>query len=433
VIGAHEVLLYPDRAAPTGASVDLSCLVDEVTITHGRGDATSQPEPASATVDITIGPGAPLPPEADVGAWLVVTTVLEGERFTRFTGRLTDVGIGWDDAGENTPEAGIGQLVATSVLADYSRAVVGAAPFPQELDGARVARVFAAAGLALDPGTSDPGMVEIVARDIDAQAALEVAREAATSAGGLVWETRAGEVRYADAEHRRGADVVLDLDACDLYVTPTWMRNVSGLINEMAVVYGTPPEGGGPAPTYYAIHTESIARYGRYAYSTSTVLATWEDAYEMANLTLVRNSTPVWQLNALPVAVVDLDAEQTRTLLGLEVHDLLRVSGMPATGATPTAFACWVEGWTEHLAWGVHDLELTVTDYCRSSPPPRWDDTDPAQTWDTTPPADTWDSVACTGGPVADLGRWDDVAATTRWDMVNPATAWDDTTAGVPT
>ena len=42
-----------------------------------------------------------------------------------------------------TPNAGVAQVVAVSVLADYSRRVIGDTPFPQELDGARVARMFA--------------------------------------------------------------------------------------------------------------------------------------------------------------------------------------------------------------------------------------------------------------------------------------------------
>lgn len=432
MIGTHEVWVYPDRSAPAGEGVDVSCLVDEVTITQGRADATSQPEPASATVDLTIGPGAPLPAGVDVGAWLVITTTLAVDTYTRFTGRITDAGIGWDDAGPDTPDAGIGQIVATSVLADYARAVIGAEPFPQELDGARVARAFAAAGLTLDPALSDPGMVEILPRDIDARAALEVAQEAASSAGGLVWETRDGQIRYADADHRRGADVDLDLDACDLYVTPTWMRNVSGLVNDITIGYGTAPEGGGDAPSYTYRHRESVDRWGRYAYSVGTILAREEDAQEMAHLIATQNSTPVWQLNALPVAVADLDATQTAALLDLEVHALLRVSGMPVAGGTPSAFACWLEGWTERLAWGIHDLELTVTDYCRTVPPPRWNDLDPDVAWDTLDPALTWDDTACVGAPVADLGRWDDVAASTRWDQVDPDTAWDDTTAGVP-
>jgi hypothetical protein len=427
VIGVHEVLIYTDREAPVGEPLDVTCLADEVSIVHGRSDVASQPEASSATVAVTVGPGAPLPPEVDIGAWLIVTTTVDGETFVRFTGRITDLAIGWDDAGTNTPEAGVGQIVAVSVLADYARAVVGAEPMPQELDGARVARAFALAGLVLNPATSDPGTVQINPRDIDARAALEVAQDAATSAGGLVWETREGEIRYADTEHRRGADIDLDLDACDLWVSPTWSRNVGGVVNEITVGYGTDQE------TYAASNPESVERFGRYAYSVTTELAEWTDAAATASLILVQNAAPAWQLNALPVAVSDLDGAATRALLALDVHSLVRVAGMPATGATPTAFAAWVEGWTERLAFGAHDVELTVSDYCRTSPPPRWDDLDPALTWNATDPAITWDAIACTGGPLPDLGRWDDVAATTRWDMVDPALDWDEATAGVPT
>ena len=71
---------------------------------------------------------------------------------------------------------------------------------------------------------------------------------------------------------------------------------------------------------------------------------------------------------------------------------------------------------------GVYDLELTVSGFCRTAPPPRWNDVDPALTWDTA--HGTWDDAACLG-PLPNLGRWDDVAATTRWDTVPPATTWN--------
>jgi hypothetical protein len=421
MIGTHETLVYANRSAPTGTAVDVTCLVDDVSLVHGRDDASSQPTASSATLNVTVSPTAPLPAAVDIGAWLVVTTVLDGERFTRFTGRVTDMAIGWDDAGENTPEAGFGQIVAIGVLADYGRRIIGEAPFPQELDGARVARVFAAAGLALNPATSDPGVVAINPRDVDASNALEVAQAAAEDGGGIVWETRAGDVRYADAEHRRNAIVDLDLDACDLYVSPTWARNLGGLVNEITLGYGVKPDDG-DLPTIVAADAASAAAYGRYEYSVTTEIATQADAQKRALLILTRNRAPSWQLNALPVAVPELDVAQTRALLGLDVHGLVRVTGLPATGSTPTSFAAWVEGWTERLAWGVHELELTVTDYCRTSPPPRWNDLDPALTWDQTP--GTWNDATCLG-PQPNRGRWDDVPATTRWDMVDPALTWD--------
>jgi len=198
MIGTHTVNVYEDRETPTGTPVDISCLLDGVSIRYGRTDTANQPEAASATLEVTVGPGAPLPPIVDIGAWVIIDTHLAGTAYRRFTGRVTDLTIGWDDAGPDTPDAGIGQIVAVSTLADYARRVVGDVPFPQELDGARVARVFELAGVTLDPAHSDPGTVEIIPRDIDTRAALEVAQDTANSAGGLVWETRAGEIRYAD-------------------------------------------------------------------------------------------------------------------------------------------------------------------------------------------------------------------------------------------
>lgn len=421
MIGTHVV---------TVAGADMSCSVDSVAIAHGRADASSQPEPSAATLEITMGPGAPLPAELDIGAPLTVDTVVDGATFRRFTGRVTDMALGWDDAGTETPDSGVGRVVAVSVLADYARRVVGAEPFPQELDGARVARVFALAGLVLSPITSDPGTVEVIPRDVDARAALEVAHSTADSAGGLVWETRAGDIRYADTEHRRGIAVTLDLEACDILVTPTWSRSLAGLVNAITMAYGVTPEGGGEAPTYHQVNADSQALWGRYAYSVTTELATWGDAFAASTLILTQNAAPVWMLDALPVDVAGLTGAETRALMALDVHSLVRVTGLPYAGSAPSAIVAWVEGWSERLGFGVHELELTVSDFCRTAPPPRWDDVPPETTWDTV--TGLWDSWACTGQPTPDLGRWNDVPASTRWDMVPPEVDWDETGAGVP-
>jgi hypothetical protein len=183
-------------------------------------------------------------------------------------------------------------------------------------------------------------------------------------------------------------------------VTPTWLRNVGGLVNEVSLTYGVAPDGG-DRPVYYALSTTSQARYGRYAYSATTELADANDAQSAVTLILIQNAAPAWLLQALPVDVDGLTSAQLATLLGLEIHALIRVTGLPASGNTPATVTAWVEGWTEHLSFGVHDLTLVVSDYCRTAPPPRWDDTPATQTWDTTAPALTWDAYACLGPPAA--------------------------------
>jgi len=365
------------------AGAELSCLVDSVSIAHGRDDPGSQPAASSATVDITVTPGWPLPATVEIGAALVVDTTTPGGSFRRFAGRITDIALAWDDAGEATPDAGTGQIVAVGPIADLGRAVVGDIPFPLELDGARVGRVLAAAGVTLDPAFSDPGTVDILARDIDSTAALDAAHDAASSASGVLWETRAGEIRYADADHRRGVPSSLTLDACDVLVTPTWRRTLEGLVNYVSIGYGVAPDGG-EAPRFVESSPESITRYGRYAYDSTTALAALADAQEVGRLLLARNNSPVWVMSSLPVDATGLDAARYDALLGLDVHALVTLTGLPAIGSAPTAANLWVEGWHETLTYGGHDVELVVSGYCRTVPPPTWNDLDPSWTWGTS-------------------------------------------------
>jgi hypothetical protein len=422
MISTFTVLLFADPSG-AGASLDVTCYVDEISIHHGREDSSSQPEAATATLDLSADNAVdPLPSAIEIGAVIRVYATLAGDPPAfRFAGRISDVNAGWEEAGVATPDRVVTQVIAVSPLADLARRVVGDVPFPQELDGPRVARVMALAGVTLDPAFSDPGTCLIIPRDVDSQPALDVGQSTAESAGGLIWHTRSGEVRYADADHRRNLQPSLALDSCDLLVSPNWRRSTEGLVNRVSIGYGVVPEEG-EQPRYVADRPESVAKYGRYELSASTELALLADATRMGNLLLTRNSSPVWVLSDLPIAVKDLDLAQTRALLGLDVHSLLDVTGLPTAGTVPTSAALWVEGWDETLRWGDHEMVLVVSGFCRTSPAPRWNDVDPAMTWDSAP--GSWDDASCLG-PSVNRGRWDDLPASTRWDQIPPATTWN--------
>lgn len=426
MIGTHTVTLVPVEQDEPGADViDMSCLVDEVTIRHGREDVDSQPEASSATIDMSLDTDDDALPDAlEVGAIIRVSTDMGGGVVSqRFAGRVTDISLGWEEAGPDTPDRVVAQVIATGVLAELGRRVVGDAPWPQQLDGARIAAVMTAAGITLDPLTSDPGTVKVLARDVDSQPALDVAQATATDAGGVLWSTRAGEVRYADADHRRGVTAGLSLDACDVLVTPTWSRTTEGLINTVSIGYGPTPEEG-EQPRWYGQRDDSRAAFGRFEFTAATELAELADAAAMGTLLLTRNRVPVWVMSSLPVAVADLSHADTQALLALDLHDLLQLTGLPAAGSVPTSAYLWVEGWTERLAYGVHELDVIVSGYCRTSPPPRWNDIPPSWTWDAVDASVTWDDATCFG-PLPSAGRWDDVPASTRWDRVPAATTWD--------
>lgn len=415
MIGRHTVTIDP--------GVDLSCLVDSVTIHHGRDDTDSQPEANSATLDLSLDTSEDdLPAELEIGATLRITTTIDATTSTRFVGRVTDVSEGWADAGTETPDRLELQVMATGALAELGRRIVGDTPYIQQLDGARVAAIMTAAGLTLDPLFSDPGTVQILPRDVDSQPALDVAHGTAESAGGMVWSTRAGQIRYADADHRRGTDPALTLEACDVLVTPTWSRTTEALVNRVSIGYGIAPEGG-EQPRFVSQRDDSITRFGRFEFTTTTELAAAADAAAMGNNLLTRNHEPSWDLSDLPVDVAGLDHDRTLALLSLDLHSLVTLTGLPAAGTAPTSTSLWVEGWSELLAWGRHEITLSISGYCRTAPPPRWNDIPSSTTWDSSG-SRTWDDLTCIGPPVSE-GRWDDVAASLRWDQIAPAQTWD--------
>jgi len=413
-IGVAAVTVKP----PGIAALDITCLIDELTINHGRLDPDTQPEASTATLDLDLE-DASLPSEIEIGSVVTIKVTVGGTTYTRFVGKVTDINLGWDDAAEDTPNAGIGQIVAASTLADLGRFVVGDAPFPQELDGARVSRIMGLCGIALSPTTSDPGTVQIIARDIDSQDALSVTTQTVDSAGGVLWQTKLGEVRYADAEHRRSLAVSVTFDACDILVTPVWQRSIQGLINKVSLGYGV-PVGGGEQPRASGQSDASIATYGTYFYTSATELAALADAQARVLLLITRNARPAWLMQALPVDMKGLTQALTKTLLSLDMHALIQLDGLPTIvpGSQGTVWL-WLEGWTERLAFGVHELSLNVSGFCRSAPPPRWDDVSTTTFDEMTV---TFDDSVCLG-PIYQTGTWASVPASTRWDTAKGT--WD--------
>ena len=228
-------------ATAADLGTDLSCLVDQVTIRHGRDSSDGQPVASSATIDLSIDDHAALPAMVDVGGVVTITTDIPGTQSIRSKGRVTDINQGWGGRWPRDPGTACGPGHRDRALADLGRRVVGDTPWPQQVDGTRVAAILAAAGITLNPATSDPGTVQILPRDVDAQPALDVAQEVATDAGGMVWALRGGEVRYADANHRRNTVPALTLDSCDVLVTPTRQRTTAGLVNHVSIGYGVAP------------------------------------------------------------------------------------------------------------------------------------------------------------------------------------------------
>ena len=410
-------MTVPAAVATFGAA-GVECQVLSAQIHHGRDDATSQPVASSVTLELV----GPLPPEAVIGARVGVSAVLGGVTFPRFDGEVTDLGVGWESVDTARP-----RVIAVGDMARLGRRPIGDTPWGQELDGARVARILTLAGFPPDPLTTDPGTVAVLARDVDRQPALPLAQSTAEDGAGILWSDCAGTIRYADALHRRGAQVALELRSCDVGIGLGWEETLEGLVNDAHVRYGPTPVGGGDQPEVSAHDQASIDARGSFGASLSTSIATAVDAQKRADLIVARQAAPWWVLGGLELDLYLFDTATTGAILGLEMHDLVSITGLPE-GSPFTSALLWVEGWRETIegvdggvAWRI---TYATSDYCRTAAPPLWDDLPPSLTWDTVDPARTWNGATCLP-PQPPRGRWNDVPSSIRWDTVDPAATWD--------
>lgn len=401
---------------------EVECNSLSAIVHHGRDDASTQPLASTLTLELV----GDLPAAAVMGASVALGARVIGETLTylRFSGEITDIGIGWDSVDVPRP-----RIIATGDLGRMGRRMVGDVPWPAELDGDRVNRILGLAGFPPFPSTlSDRGTVQVLARDVDRRSALELAQETAGDGMGMVWQDRSGRILYADAIHRRGSVVTYEFNACDIGIGLDWQLSPEGLTNEVFLGYGPVPDGGEQA-VIHGLDQGSIDERGTYAERISTQLATAGDAQRRVDELIARQADPAWVLGGLEVNLAALTPEETLGVIGLEVHSLVSVTGLPA-GSPATSALLWVEGWRETIE-ALEDgtiswiLAYATSDYCRTAAPPRWDDLPADATWDAIDPARTWNGAVCMP-PVASRGRWDDVAASLRWATIQPpTTAWD--------
>jgi hypothetical protein len=175
----------------------------------------------------------------------------------------------------------------------------------------------------------------------------------------------------------------------------------------------------------HAFDLESIAERGTYGGDLTTRLASEADAQRRADEIVARQSTPAWILAGVAVELAFvLSPSDTRQVLALDVHSLIRVTDLPVEGPAQEALL-WVEGWQETIEPDSWSIAFATSDYCRSAGSAYWDDVPAAQTWDTTDPSLTWNSAVCLVPP-AGGERWDATDPAVRWDTVEPDNVtWD--------
>lgn len=422
----------PQAPAPA-RTLDLA-RTSTVTVTHGRTSAEDQPDASTCQVTCYTDALAGLPATGDgltvtLGASAAAYLGLAGSAWAaaapRFSGTVTDVRAAPAATGVSGP--GILQVTATGPQARLGRLVVGDVPWPSELDGARAARVIAAAqaasGGAFTVGALDPGTVSVLGRDVDAQDALGLLQQLAQDAGAVFYARRDGTLEWHDAEHRRNVTTgAVALTAANVLRNAAWQQSVAGVVNDLTLAYG--PDPGTGQPTARQADAGSVATYGPVASSVSTQLLGAADAAARAADMLGRRSQPRWRIDAMSVDMLRTVPPETAALLAqAELGTLATVTGFPESGPF-VASRLYVEGWQETFSRGAWVMELAVTDYALSGPAPRWADVPNSWTWANVPADLTWLASAGWWPGQDTAGRWLDVPSDVSWAEAPNAVTW---------
>lgn len=294
--------------------------VTSVSFASGRLDIDRQPTAGYCRVEIVNTDNSPFTINVTERMTLELKNS-SGTYVTVFGGEVSDFNIGVRSP-EETGFITTGTVLGVGSLARLSKAVYNTA-LAEGLDGAQIAAILGAA-LSLpwsqvtptqtwatypatttwseaetSVGTIDSGFYTMIALAASASARSNtLTDQIANSALGQVFETKAGLVDYADADHRSTYLVdngYTNLDAS--YATPSSIRSTTQtnrIRNSLIYRYGT-----SYASTYSLSDSASIASYGLYERSSDSNIKNSTDIDDIAARELSLRATPRGSLETI--------------------------------------------------------------------------------------------------------------------------------------
>ncbi len=382
--------------------------VEQINIRRGRDTVYRQADAGFASVELLdIGTLT----RFDVGSELQISMLFPAIEWELLADSWAGLGSTWDRAfGPLAP--GFIEPVFTGTVADWTADAIAARDQPlfryrvqavgplatlnrrtiltdgrvQENDGERVEAILTAAlgTAAVDPTLIDPGVFQIAALgSADAgYSALSLLRDTAQSAEGVIFETRQGQIGYADSDRRFAETQFLDLPFASVQVGGLSVSsNLADVTNVVTVEY----DDGAVTRT----EPTSIEVFGEQDTRLSTSLALEATAEAFADLFLERHSTPSVSLGRLAFNLRNLDPEIREELLEANTNRGIRLTDLPARIGF-TTFTGFVEGIDLRFSEYEAEIGLLVSDLVLSTGDIRWsvvpstltfNDVDPTLEW----------------------------------------------------
>jgi hypothetical protein len=236
-----------------------------------------------------------------------------------------------------------------------------------------------------------PGLYTMENRAASPDTIYNIAGLIANSAFGYLYEDNAGNIGYADADHRQNyllTNGYVDLDANHALGQGLSTITRSGDIrNDVYINYGN---NFGSQET--ATSATSIATYGYKSESIQSVLHSAVDAQAVADRYIAQRAfpLPVFQSITFPLTNPEIDNSDRDNLLGVFMGQPLNITNLPEQ-ISSGEFEGYVEGWRWSTRFNELFLTLNLSPVAFSQVAMRWNTTPITETWQTINPTLTWE------------------------------------------
>jgi hypothetical protein len=236
-----------------------------------------------------------------------------------------------------------------------------------------------------------PGLYTMSSQSNVTDTIYNVVSDIADSAFGYIYEDNAGNIGYADADHRQTyllANGYVDLDAGHALGNglSTVMRS-GDVRNDIYLNYGN---------NYNSQETAtddaSIALYGYKAETINSRIHGSADAQEVADRYIAQRAYPLpkFQSITFPITNAEIDNSDRDNLLGVFMGMPVYLANLP-TQISGGAFEGYVEGWSWSTRFNELFLTINVSPTAFSQVAMRWNTVPITEAWNTIDPALTWE------------------------------------------
>jgi hypothetical protein len=404
----------PDWKLIVGGVDYTDIAISDIQHQSGRDDIYSQPNPSYVQISLVALNGQTLPFDINDSLDLQVKNSA-GTYVSLFGGDITDVSVTVGATGS------IATVVEYTIIAMGSLARIAKEIWndniSQDEDGNQIYEILSSVLLgtwndvpsattwatynatetwenAVNLGLGEidqPGLYTMTAQSNLTDTIYNVVADIANSAFGYIYEDNAGNIGYADADHRQNyllTNGYVDLDAGHALGAglSTVMRS-GDVRNDIYINYGNNFNS-----QETATDAASIALYGYKAETINSRIQGSVDAQAIADRYIAQRAYPLSKFQSItfPITNPEIDNSDRDDLLGVFMGMPVYLTNLP-NQISGGEFEGYVEGWSWSTRFNELFLTINVSPVAFSQVAMRWNTTPITEAWNTIDPTLTWE------------------------------------------